>query len=102
MSASDVSTLLAAAGGFLLVLGGGAKWLLAHIETLRLAAELKETAARSALSERLQHEISDLRQELTKLQVEKAIYLRRIYQLESLIHRLPDVEIPVMEGWPPV
>jgi len=31
---------------------------------------------------------------------EKQIYLRRIYQLEALIH-LNKLEVPHMEGWPP-
>lgn len=101
MSASDISTLLGAIGAFLVVAGGGAKWLLSHIEVLRLASEVRETAARTALSERLQMEIGELRQELTKLQMLNGIYLRRIYQLENFIHQLPDIDIPVMEGWPP-
>lgn len=113
MSAADISTLLIAAGGFLVVLGGGGKYLLSRMDAKNEAAAIRmdaknelaakqEDAARTALSERLQVEISHLREELQKVQGANALYLRRIYQLESFIHRQPGIDIPMMDGWPPV
>lgn len=101
MNASDISTLLIAAGGFLVVLGGGGKYLLSRMDAKNEAAALNEDKARSALSERLQTEISYLRQELQEVQGKSALYLRRIYQLESFIHKQPGIDIPLMDGWPP-
>ena len=64
-------------------------------------AARRELEARTELSERLQMEISSLRQELEKVRGENALYLRRIYQLESFIHLQPGIDIPRMDGWPP-
>lgn len=102
MNASDISTILGAAGGVFLVLGGGAKYLLSRMDAKNEAAAKQEDEARTALSDRLQVEISHLREELQKVQGANALYLRRIYQLESFIHRQPGIDIPLMDGWPPV
>ena len=101
MTPQDLTLLIGAIGAFFAVLGGGAKWLLSHIDTKALASAQREESARSALSERLQQEINGLRADIAKVQAEKAIYLQRIYQLEHFIHLQPGINIPTMEGWPP-
>lgn len=80
----------------------GGKWLLTHIDALQAKASLKETQAREDLSIRLHEEIRVLRIELSETHAANRLYLRRIYQLEAFIHRQPGVEIPDMEGWPPI
>lgn len=113
MSIESLVLLLGAVGSFLAVFGGGAKWLLNHMdekskEALRTMEErskesaLKEERARQDLFDRLQEEISLLKNELTKVQHEKSLYLKRIYQLEYFIHKQPGIEIPAMDGWPPI
>lgn len=101
MNASDISTILGAAGGFILVLGGGAKYLLSRMDAKTEAAAKLEKEARTELYERLQTEISFLRQELREAEGKSQLYLRRIFQLESFIHRQPGIDIPLMDGWPP-
>lgn len=101
MTPSDISLVLAALGAFLVSIGGGVKWLLAHIDARTSEAQLIEVQARSMLSDRLNDDIRGLRADISLLRSEKAIYLRRIYQLEGFIHQQPGIEIPTMEGWPP-
>ncbi len=93
--------VLAALGAFLVSIGGGVKWLLAHVDARATEAQLVEVQARSMLSERLNDDIRALRTDIALLRSEKAIYLRRIYQLEGFIHSQPGISIPAMEGWPP-
>lgn len=98
---TDIPALLTAAGGLLLILGGGAKWLLSRMDAKNEAAALREGQARTELSERLQVEISHLREEVSELQKLNGLYRRRIFQLESVIHRQVGMDIPTMDGWPP-
>ncbi len=102
MTPADVSTILTALIGMLLVMGGGAKWLIVTVDARNAKAALDQLLAREALSNRLQEEILLLRKDINLLQVEKALYLRRIYQLEGFIHKLSGVDIPDMPGWPPI
>jgi hypothetical protein len=102
MTPESITVLIGALGGFLVIIGGGAKWLLAHIDSKEKSSALRESEARNDLSERLNAEISQLRQDLAKVQNEKSLYLKRIYQLEYFIHTQPGISIPAMEGWPPV
>ena len=102
MTPESLTLLIGALGGFLVVLGGGAKWLLSHIDAKDKASALREAEARIELSKRLHEEIDDLRTALTKVQSEKSLYLKRIYQLEYFIHTQPGIDIPAMEGWPPI
>jgi len=106
MSADSITLLLGSFGSLLLVLGGGGKWLLAHLDAKDTASARREAEAREELNTRLQDEIASLRSELLALKQERAaeltLYRRRIYQLESFIHQQPGIDIPSMEGWPPV
>lgn len=102
MTAQDISILMGAFGALLAILGGGAKWLLAHIDTKTVKFEEKEALARKLLSDRLESEIQSLRADLARVIVEKSLYLRRIYQLENFIHMRKDIDIPSMSGWPPL
>ena len=101
MTPQDLTLLIGAIGAFFAVLGGGAKWLLSHIDDKALDSARREESARSALSERLQQEINGLRADIAKVQADKALYLRRIYQLEHFIHMQPGINIPEMKDWPP-
>jgi len=117
MSAESLTLLIGSLGSFLLVIGGGGKWLLAHLDAKDTASALRESEARDELNSRLQQEISSLRAELLSLKQERAaelltlkqeqaaelaLYRRRIYQLESFIHQQPGLVMPIMDGWPPV
>ncbi|CDS48913.1 hypothetical protein [Polaromonas sp. CG9_12] len=93
--------LLGALGMFFGVMGGGAKWLLGHIDARAQESAQREELARDALSHRLQDEIAALRADLAAVQKEKLLYLRRIYHLEHFIHTHPHVVIPAMTDWPP-
>lgn len=97
MTAEQWPALIVAIGGFLAVLGTGAKWLIGKVEQMFKG----EQEAREELQERLELEIHDLKKKIETLSVEKAIFLRRIYQLENFIHGLPGIQIPDMKGWPP-
>lgn len=102
MGIESIIALLAAVGSFLAIFGGGAKWLLSHMDAKAKESSEKEQHARQELYTRLQEEISELRSELLKVQKEKSLYLKRIYQLEYFIHTQPGIDIPPMDGWPPV
>lgn len=105
MTPESITLLIGALGGFFVVVGGGAKWLLSHLDAKEKASALRESEARNELSRRLNEEITTLRTELSVLRLErsqeKTLYLRRIYQLELFIHRQPGIDIPTMDGWPP-
>lgn len=102
MSATDFQILLGSVGALLLVLGGGSKWLLMHIGALQTTSALSQMELMNKLDVRVQEEIRDLRREVTSMHTEKKVMLRRIYQLEALIHKQTDLDLPIMEGWPPV
>lgn len=102
MTPESVTLLLGALGGFFVVIGGGAKWLLSHLDAKDAASALRESEARGELSKRLNDEISLLRSDIAKLQSDKGLYMKRIYQLEFFIRTQPGIEIPLMDGWPPI
>ena len=102
MTATDFVAIGGGIAALLTVLGGGISWLIGTIDKKNADAALAGALAREALASRLQEDITLLRKDIAKLQAEKGLYLRRIYQLEGFIHRLPDIEIPTMDGWPPV
>jgi len=102
MSANEIQILVASITGLLVVLGGGTKWILSHIDAIQTKSAIAEAQARTELSKRLHEEIHVLRMELDKMQAEKRLYLRRIAKLEEFIHAQPDIEIPTMTGWPPL
>ena len=101
MTAESVTLLLGALGAFFVVIGGGAKWMLSHLDAKDQASALRESEARNALSARMNDEISALRGQLDVVRSSSQIYLRRVYQLEHAIHSQPGMSLPVMEGWPP-
>ena len=101
MAPEHIVALLGAFGTFLSVLGVGGAWLLNRVDAKAKASEEQEAEARRQLAESMAAEIHVLRQEINVLRNEKGVYLRRIYQLELLIHRTPGMQIPDMEGWPP-
>jgi len=104
MNAQDIAVLLAALGAFATVFGTGAKWVMVQINSYGREAADREEKARGLLSARLEQEISFLRMELAKVQVErqteKSLFLKRIYQLEHFI-LVKDLSLPLMDGWPP-
>jgi hypothetical protein len=102
MTPEGLTLLIGSLGAFFVVIGGGAKWMLSHLDGKDKASALRESEARNELSKLLNDEISLLRQDLAKVQSEKSLYLKRIYQLEYFIHTQPGISIPAMEGWPPV
>lgn len=102
MTASDIQIIFASIAALLLALGGGVKWLLVYVAGKQAEGALSESKARSKLSERLYEEIRVLRLELANSHAEKQIYLRRIFQLEAFIHSHEGIELPVMDGWPPL
>ena len=86
----------------MVILAGGTKWLLTHIEALQIKASLLESASREKLADRLHDEIRALRKELEGSQATSRLYLKRIYQLEAFIHKHFDVDLPDLDGWPPI
>ena len=92
--------LITSIGGVLLIFGAGIKWLLNQFNARLEESEKAALKAREALDLRLSTEISALRGQIAAMEVQKMIFLRRIYQLEAFIHRLPGVDIPDMTGWP--
>ena len=101
MTTEQWPALLVAIGGVLATIGWGIKWLINLVEArIRVAAE-SEKEAREKLADRLNEEIRLLRIELSLSQKDKSLYLRRIYMLETFIHKQPGIDIPTMEGWPP-
>ena len=102
MTPESLTLLIGALGGFLVVIGGGAKWMLSHLDAKDKASALRESEARNELSSRLHEEISLLRADITKLQAEKSLYMKRIYQLEFYVPAQDGLTLPIMTGWPPL
>lgn len=102
MTLESITTLVGALGTFMVIVGGGAKWLLSHIDAKEKESALREAQARNELSKRLNDEITNLRSEVRELLQERGLYMRRIYQLELYIHSQPGTNLPTMEGWPPI
>ena len=101
MSASEIQIFLASIGAFLVILAGGTKWLLTHIENQQIKAAQAESALRTQLADRLHEEIRGVKLELLESQATNRLYLKRIYQLEALILKLTDLDLPELIGWPP-
>jgi hypothetical protein len=101
MTAESITLLIGALGTFLVIIGGGAKWMLSYLEAKDQASALRESEARNALSTRMNDEISALRNQLDEVRSSNQIYLRRVYQLEYAIHAQPGMTLPLTEGWPP-
>lgn len=101
MTPESITLLIGALGGFFVIIGGGAKWMLSHLDAKDQASALRESEARNELSKRMNEEISALRLQLDTVRSTSQIYLRRVYQLEYIIHTHPDMTLPDMEGWPP-
>ena len=75
--------------------------MLSHLDAKDKASALRESEARNELSKLLNEEISLLRVDVAKLQADKGLYMKRIYQLEGFIRLTPGVSIPLMDNWPP-
>ena len=102
MNAADIQIVATALCGLLVAMGGGASWVIKHIDAKQARSEVAQSIARDALSLRLHEEISSLRVELARMHTENKLYLRRILQLEAFIHTHPGLRAPAMEGWPPL
>lgn len=101
MAVESITLLIGALGTFFVVIGGGAKWMLSHLDAKEQSSALRESEARNALSARMHEEISALRKQLEEVRLCSQLYLRRVYQLEYAIHSQPGMALPNMEGWPP-
>ena len=101
MTTADLVLIFGSLGALLATFGGGVKWLMAHVDAKTNEARIIESDARTLMHERLAEDIRIVRAEMVELRREKAIFLKRIYQLERFIHLLPGISIPDMEGWPP-
>lgn len=101
MTAESITLLLGALGTLFVIIGGGAKWMLSHLDAKDKASALRESEARNALSTRMSEEIFALRQQLDQVRSSSQLYLRRVYQLEYVIHSTTGMKLPEMEGWPP-
>lgn len=101
MITSDIILILGALGTLLISFGSGVRWLMAHVDAKTNAAQLVESQARALMSQQLHDDIRILRAEVASMRLEKAIFRKRIYQLERFIHLQPGISIPEMEGWPP-
>ena len=93
--------ILAAIVTLTAIVGGAVKWVFVVIRSDQSIAALKEAEARIELSQRLHDEIRLLRGDLVLMHAEKKLFLRRIYQLEAVIHAQPNMTLPIMQGWPP-
>lgn len=100
--ASEMQLLITSLGGFLVIVAGGIKWLLFYVDSKQTAWALEQSKTQEALSLRLHDEIKTLRTEVVQMHEEKKTYLRRIFQLEALIHTQAGLMMPSTTGWPPV
>ena len=97
----QLATIIGAIGGLLIILGGGIKWLMIHIENkIKIATGVTEKL-QAQLALKTSEEFSALKSSILKLENLNAIYMKRIYQLEKFVHKQPGIEIPDMLGWPP-
>lgn len=101
MTADQWPALLVSLGGLLAVIGTGIKWLLGRFEKRLQDSERAARDAREALDKRLSAEIHMLRNQINVMELQKNLFMKRIYQLEGFIHKMPGVSLPDMNGWPP-
>jgi len=106
----DVSLILGilgAFGGAFAAIGKAIQWYVGRLDTKTQRAMEIENNLRRAVEKSFEERIKSLEQEIIvqralvdNLLKEKQLYLRRIYQLEAVIHQ-NDITTPHMDGWPP-
>jgi uncharacterized coiled-coil protein SlyX len=106
-SAAELISLLGVIGGAFIGIGKAIQWYVGRFDAKAQKALQVETDLRRVIEKSFEERIKSLEIELgvqrkiiEEMSKEKQIYLRRIYQLEALIH-LNKLEVPHMEGWPP-
>lgn len=92
--------LLGAVGTAGIAVGKGAQWLLRYIDRKTEDHIKAEQEAREALQRSLERRIDDLQRQVRDLMSRETLYIRRIYQLESVMAS-NGVSIPHLDGWPP-
>jgi uncharacterized glyoxalase superfamily protein PhnB len=100
-------TLFGVAGGCFAGLAKAIQWYVGRLDAKTQRALQTEGDLRRAVEKSFEERIKSLELEIgiqrriiEDMTRERQIYLRRIYQLEALIHA-SKLEIPTMEGWPP-
>lgn len=106
-SGAEIISLLGVVGGAFLAIGKAIQWYVARFDARTQKAMQTEGDLRRAIEKAFEDRIRALETELevqrrmiADMNREKQVYLRRIYQLEALIHH-NKIEVPSMEGWPP-
>ncbi len=102
MTVDQIPALFGAIGGLLVIVGSGVRWLLGRFEAKLKESEKVARESREALDKRLSQEIHMLRNQINLMELQKNLFMRRIYQLEGFIHRLPGIDLPEMKDWPPI
>lgn len=92
--------LLGAVGAAGLAIGRGAQWILRYIDKKTEDHIRAEQEARKSLQEALERRINELQRQVESLMQREALYIRRIYQLESEMSS-NGIDIPRLDGWPP-
>lgn len=102
-----LTLIIGALGGALAGTGKAIQWYVGRLDAKTQRAMQIEADLRRSVEKSFEERIKSLEQELVAqrtlieaLMKEKQLYLRRIYQLEAVIHG-SGTSVPAMEGWPP-
>lgn len=106
-TASDIVSLAGTIGAAFIALGKFLKWYVDRLDKKTQAAMAVESELRKQIELSFEDRIKNLEVELAAqkeiiriLNLEKQMFLRRIYQLESFI-QVSNLHAPEMDGWPP-
>jgi len=106
-SGAEILTLLGVLGGGFVAIGRAIQWYVDRFDARTQKAMQVENELRRAVEKSFEERIKSLELEIgvqrriiADMNREKQIYLRRIYQLEALMHT-HKIEVPHLEGWPP-
>lgn len=107
LSWEQVLTLIGIIGGGFGAVAKAIQWYVSRLDSKTQKAMQVESDLRRAIEKSFEERIKGLELEIgvqrriiEDMNKERQIFLRRIYQLEALIHSVK-MDIPPLEGWPP-
>ena len=97
---NDIGAIVVAIGGLLTVLGGGVAWIAARMDAKDKAVKDLLTEQIEALRDEVEIQAKQIAAHQLQAAQRESLFFRRIYDLESSIHKNGH-DMPATIGWPP-